>query len=263
MKYDVQLADPAGNVTLLVTTPTEKSQYQTVAGRLLAIRELSAEQVGFLTPPVGDGVIRLEMMGGEFCGNALRCAGLYYAATQGFRRERKFPVEISGYDGSLTVWVNPLTQQVTAQMPVPLGIEEYPLFGSPLQVVRLPGILHAICPGEAKDADQVKAALAKMAEDLSSPAAGVMFWQPQAETMTPAVYVRDTDSLYFEGSCASGSTSLAAWHALRDGRDKTHKLTIRQPGGAIHTTAVLRGGKIQGITIGGKVTLGQAYTVEF
>ena len=96
MELSFQLADPAGNITLLVTTPVPREDHPTLAAGLLSIPELHAEQVGFLVPPQGAGVIRLEMMGGEFCGNALRCAGLYYAVQQGRRRAGRFPVEVSG-----------------------------------------------------------------------------------------------------------------------------------------------------------------------
>ena len=118
MKLTFQRIDPAGNITLLVMTPVPREDYQTIAAKLLAIPELDAEQVGFLVPPRQDGIIRLEMMGGEFCGNALRSAGLYYAASQGFRRSRTFPVEISGYDAPLPVQVNPLTGQVMARLAI-------------------------------------------------------------------------------------------------------------------------------------------------
>ena len=117
MELSFQLADPAGNITLLVTTPVPREDHPALAAGLLSIPELHAEQVGFLVPPQGEGVIRLEMMGGEFCGNALRCAGLYYAVQQGRRRAGRFPVEVSGYDKALSVQVNPLANQVSAEMP--------------------------------------------------------------------------------------------------------------------------------------------------
>ena len=94
-------------------------------------------------------------------------------------------------------------------------------------------------------------------------AAPFVFWQSRAGTMRPAVYVRDTDSLYFESSCASGSTAVAACHALGAGRDGVHKLDLRQPGGTIQTTAAVRSGHLESITIGGTVTLGPVYEVEF
>ena len=264
MKLTFQHLDPAGNITLLVMTPVPREDYQTVAARLLSIPELDAEQVGFLVPPRQGGAVRLDMMGGEFCGNALRCAGLYYAASQGFRRSRTFPVEISGYDVPLPVQVNPLTGQVTAEMPLPMEILPCELFGQPAKAVRIPGILHAISqiqqePGQ----EEVRKALQTLTETYDVPAAGIMFWQYRTRTMKPAVYVRDTDSLYYERSCASGSTAVAAWSALNTRKDGQHKLDIRQPGGVISTTAYVKGGKLQQITIGGKVGLGPVYDIEF
>lgn len=264
MKLTFQRFDPAGNITLLVMTPLPKEDYQTVAARLLSIRELDAQEVGFLAPPQQDGVIRLEMMGGAFCGNALRCAGLYYAASQGFRRSRTFPVEISGCDAPLPVQVNPLTGQVTAEMPLPREILPCELFGAPAKAVRFPGILHAISQTDREPSqEEVRQALRDLAQTWDAPAAGVMFWQFRKKTMRPAVYVRDTDALYYKGSCASGSTAVAAWSALNARKEGLHKLDIRQPGGVISTTAVVQKGKLQRITIGGKVDLGPVYDIEF
>lgn len=264
MKLTFQVADPAGNTTILVKTPVPREEHQSVAAKLLSISELHAEQVGFVAPPEYDGVIRLNMMGGEFCGNAMRSVGLFYASAQGFRRARKFPVEISGYDKSLTVQVNPLTHQVTAEMPLPEQIVKHDLFREPARVVVLPGIVHGITQTQQEiSQEQVKGTLRALAEEFHVPAAGVMFWQFREKSMRPAVYVRDTDSLYFENSCASGSTAVAAWNAIGAGKDGSFSLDIKQPGGVISTTAAVRGGKIQSITIGGNVTLGPVYEVTF
>ncbi|MBR5534576.1 MAG: hypothetical protein IKU62_06990 [Ruminiclostridium sp.] len=264
MKLTFQRLDPAGNITLLVMTPVPREDYQTIAARLLSLPELDAEQVGFLVPPQQGGVVRLEMMGGEFCGNALRSTALHYATSQGFRRSRSFPVEISGYDAPLPVQVNPLTGQVTAEMPLPKEILPCQLFGEPAKAVRIPGILHAISQTEQEPSqEEVRQALRDLTETYDVPAAGIMFWQFRKKAMKPAVYVRDTDSLFYERSCASGSTAVAAWGALNARKDGQHKLDIRQPGGVISTTAVVQGGKLQHITIGGKVDLGPVYDIEF
>ena len=79
MKLDMAVLNPAGNITLIVTTAVDKAAYADIAGKLLNMPELRGEQVGFLTQPKHGGAIRLEMMGGEFCGNALRSTGYYYA----------------------------------------------------------------------------------------------------------------------------------------------------------------------------------------
>lgn len=264
MKLSVQVADPAGNVTLLVQTPVPREDYRTVAARLLAIPELGAEQVGFLTAPVLGGVARLEMMGGEFCGNALRCTALYAAVCQGLRREKKIPVEISGCDRPLTVKVNPLTGQVEAEMPLPEKVLPHDFFGEAGKVVLFPGIVHGISRtlrevGE----DEVRRALLDLCEEYRAPAAGVMFWRFRERRMRPAVYVKETDSLYFENSCASGSTAVAAANALESGRDGRVTLDLKQPGGSIRTVATVQRGRVQQVTIGGLVTLGAVYEIEF
>lgn len=263
MDVSFQVADPAGNVTLLVTTPVPAGEYQSLAARLLSIRELEAEQVGFLTTPKGEGVIRLEMMGGEFCGNALRCAGLYYALQRGRRREGRFPVEVSGCAEALSVQANPLTGQVTAQMPLPQAVAPCTFLDAPARTVTLPGIVHAVSFLPPQPEGAVREALVELAQTTGMPAAGVMFWNRQSSELTPAVYVRDTDSLYFERSCASGSTAVAVCHAISSQRDGSYKLELRQPGGSIRTNAVLRGGKVAQVSIGGLVTMGNAYTVTF
>lgn len=47
MDVKLRRADPAGNVTLLVESPTPPTAYGAVAARLLQRVELGGEQVGF------------------------------------------------------------------------------------------------------------------------------------------------------------------------------------------------------------------------
>ena len=83
MKLELVMADPAGNRTALVLSPVPPEGRGPLAARLMALPELHAEQVGFVLPPSAGGLFRLEMMGGEFCGNAARSFGLYLAGSQG------------------------------------------------------------------------------------------------------------------------------------------------------------------------------------
>lgn len=57
-----------------VTSPVERNLYAKVANELLAIKEFRGEQVGFIERHE-DGSSHMEMMGGEFCGNATRSFG--------------------------------------------------------------------------------------------------------------------------------------------------------------------------------------------
>lgn len=264
MKLSVQVVNPAGNTTLLVQTPVPQEDRREVADRLLSIRELQGQQVGFLVPPLGDGIIRLETVDNAFCGNALRSAGLSYAAQRGFRRERKFPVEISGYGQALTVQVNPLTSQVWAETPVPQEIAKCTLLGEPARAVLLPGIVYGITQiSRDMDEAQIRKTLLELCETFSTPAAGVLFWKFREKSMVPAVYTKDADALLLPGSSASGAAAIAAWNAIGAGKNGSHKLDVRQPGGVISTTAAVQNGKLQKISIGGKVLLGPTYDVEF
>ena len=73
-------ADPAGNITAMVQSPIAPGDRVRVAKAILALGR--AEQVGFLTEPILGGDCRLEMMGGEFCGNAARSLGYLTALTR-------------------------------------------------------------------------------------------------------------------------------------------------------------------------------------
>ena len=83
MKLNVLRADPAGNITLFVLDPVEKSRRAEIAAQLMAVPEYQAEQVGFVCTPQEGGDGRMEMMGGEFCGNATRAFGLLTAKKTG------------------------------------------------------------------------------------------------------------------------------------------------------------------------------------
>ena len=68
-------ADPGGNTTILVLDAVPASRRAAVAGAILACPDLAAEQVGYIRFPAGaENGVRIDMMGGEFCGNASRSA---------------------------------------------------------------------------------------------------------------------------------------------------------------------------------------------
>lgn len=87
--------------------------------RLLRLQELHIEQVAFLTAPRCGGEIRLEMMGGEFCGNALRCAGFYHALRTGVQGKTCVFAEISGAEGVQPVMADTAAGEASTVMPLP------------------------------------------------------------------------------------------------------------------------------------------------
>ena len=254
MKLRLTAANPAGNVTLLVESPVPSVDYFSVAGRLLQVVP-GAEQVGFLTEPRMGGDVRLEMMGGEFCGNAARCAGLYRIRQDGLHGTAL--VEISGCRELVPVTAD--ASGVWAEMPLPRSMERIGLDGLEFDAVCFEGIVHLIAETAPRDGDWVKRMLPTVAERFGLPAAGMMFLEP--ERMTPAVYVRDTDSLFWENSCASGSAAAAWWDAVRH-PDGVRTKCLRQPGGTIETRTEKKNGLITGLRLGGEVTIAASTEIE-
>ena len=90
MELNILRADPAGNITVFVLDPVEKALRAAIAEKIMAIPELKAEQVGYACAAEDDVDGHMEMMGGEFCGNATRAYGMYIALGQA-ARERLRP----------------------------------------------------------------------------------------------------------------------------------------------------------------------------
>lgn len=66
---------PSGNVTVLVTFPYIASiNTRQEVSKIIMERYNDVEQVGFISY-LKNNIPRLDMMGGEFCGNATRCLG--------------------------------------------------------------------------------------------------------------------------------------------------------------------------------------------
>lgn len=94
MKVKIRVADPAGNITIFVMTPLEKERYAGIARQILERKELGGEQVAFVER-TEQGTLRMEMMGGEFCGNASRSFAYLLCRLSGKERKECL-VEVSG-----------------------------------------------------------------------------------------------------------------------------------------------------------------------
>lgn len=66
--------------------------------------------------------------------------------------------------------------------------------------------------------------------------------------MKPIVYVKDVDSIYFEGSCGSGTTAYAAAYSLGK-PDGIYRYNVEQPSGTILATCVIQDGEISELSI--------------
>lgn len=260
MKIEYIVANPSGNITLLVLNPVARALHSTVADRLLR-QQPAAEQVGYLTLAAGKP-LRVDMMGGEFCGNASRSAAAYALQLAG-KAEASYDVSCSGCADVLQTSVTRQADgSVVAQieMPMPEAIEAVivDVGGLPSRFFRiaLPGIVHFV--HIVQDIEQVDKALFwqalyDYAKDEGNEAFGLILFDPTQLKMIPAVYVTATDTLYWENSCGSGSAAVAATLATLGKRNVS--CDVKQPGGAISIAASVQEGTLRHLYIGGPVTL--------
>ncbi len=255
----VVCADPAGNITILVLDEINQGDRVTVANRLLGYPKWKAEQVGFVVPAVRGGAGRLEMMGGEFCGNAARSFG-YYLATQREMSEGTLAVEISGTQKLLSVSADTVRHTAWTQMPIPHGVEQIRILDAEVfPMVRMDGILHVILEHRQPEERLTRFILEAVRRTYHPEALGVLY--VNGSDMKPVVYVAATDTLVHENSCGSGSIAYAYYLAGRQ-LTGTCREAIRQPGGIIETTLVKEAGKVKVCKMGGRIELSAPVTVR-
>ena len=263
MKVEYTVLDPTGNITILVTSPVEIYLQPSVASKLMELVP-EAEQVGFLYEAEGCD-IALRMAGGEFCGNASMCAAAYYVNEEGLNT-CQVTLHVSGAEGPVAAEIERLHEgkwRGTVNMPRPQKLEFIDLPGEGrLPVVSFDGISHVIYEvsaskpsGSYSDVESASDTSAShyeadnrldelpisrseaeaLAYDwcryLGVDALGIMFLNTEASSMTPLVYVPAAGTLFWENSCASGTTACGAYVAERSGRPV--ELSLRQPGGSL------------------------------
>lgn len=236
-------AVPGGNPTILILDPVPAAERAGVARTLMDAGHLQAEQVGYLD--LGAAPVRLDMMGGEFCGNACRAAAAVMAREGvGLRADGEVlrgELSVSGAGRPVEVRVEPGGCVCWAEMPLPpadacFGMTE-PAPG--MGLVPLPGITH-LCLDEAVHpfpADFATAAAGLRARlGLDAEAVGCIWYRTAPScAIKPVVWVRSTASTHYETGCGSGSLALALWLGRR--QNFPMSLDVRQPSG--HDVAVL------------------------
>lgn len=241
---------PTENMTVLVTDPVPRADQSSLASRLMAYDSIGAEQVGFIEPAENPAArARLQMMGGEFCGNAAMSLAAVLAHEAGLT-EGDFTLEVSGCPEPVTCRLESGPDGMTGTVSMPLperldAVENYP-------AVFLPGIVHLIAPAsDFPRKDEAEVFLRRVCETLDTDA-GLMLFNEAAMTMTPCVHVRGTDSAVWERGCASGTAALGAYLAARDG---VSEIRVRQPGGSMTARAEYQSGRLAALSVTGSVRI--------
>jgi len=257
-KINILTANPDGNKTIFVLDHYERTEYKNIANKLLDIKEIGAEQVGFIIPAAGLEPARMEMCGQEFCGNASRSYALYLAKLVGINGPGSVTIRVSGIDEDLEVEVDTSSNYTKISMPVPTNIVHFPLMHSPdAQLAIFNGIMHLVVFDKSATLDSFNKLKSSILKQYSSPAIGVMFYNTANVSLTPVVWVRDINSTFFEGSCASGSVATAAVLS-KDFEDGTYTFKLPQPEGTLEITIIKENNIIKKAFLQGKVELDDA-----
>lgn len=256
MELTYIVADPAGNTTGLVLSKVNKEKYGLIAQYLMAHAPFGLEQVGFVESCQDcDGA--LEMMGGEFCGNASRSFGLYLAQKHLSQKPDCVIIRVSGAGEKLEVETDVEQNEAKIKMPqqMTLKMEETESYGViPLMIME--GICHALLLNQKPDEAKAKSLLAELIQRYDMNAFGIMYYDAGNNFLTPLVWVQATDTLIWESSCGSGSVALGSY--LNQGEAQAWQITFNEPGGLLKVEKNSGGD----LSLSGPVTFSEIVTVQ-
>lgn len=264
MELRYTVIDPTKNITLLVTDPVPRDVQPRVAAELLR-REAEAEQVGF-AEGLAAGKPRLQMMGGEFCGNATMSMAAWLSRGLPVGADRAMTLPVSGAPEPVACHITRLEDCFigTVSMPLPDRIENLSLpvsgVNETFPVVFLPGICHVIAPAELFAPARAEEVLRAWSDLLPGEAMGLLLLDESQTAFTPLVYVKPTDSCVWERGCGSGSAAIGAW--LTQVRGQGQCVSLRQPGGVIQVVTQTEGLHLTALTITGVVHIGASKTTS-
>ena len=236
MELDFIKLSPLGNTTVFLRGEAAPEARAALLAEAMDYDHLAAEQAGFLVAPHSEeALFRIEMSGGEFCGNATLSAAAL-AAAEG--AESPFLVECSGAPEPLRAEAHPLGAGrwlARAEMPQAHEVRRISLdgfsFGGAAICVSLPGIAHFVVEAADLSAADYDALLACLMRETDADAYGVVPFERMGRDhfrIRPYVAVPSAKSRVFERACGSGSLALALAEGSERGR-----IAVEQPGGTL------------------------------
>lgn len=267
MKQEIDFikCNPTQNMTILVRTDHAAEHYSGIASSLMSYDHVYAEQVGFIKRSRRqEAAARLEMAGGEFCGNACMALAAHMASERGLEKQgsMKIKLDVSGTDDLIVCHVKRQEHRYDCRvtMPVPQQIERRMITFEAMElemvIVRYAEFIHIVI--EVQDLDDLMKQRAQhlarlLGITMGDTMIGILLYDPATKEMTPLIYVPRLDSLIWERGCGSGTASVGAYLAWHGQSEVTQ--SIKQPGGAIMVTAQWNAEGVNDITIEGTVEI--------
>jgi len=222
MEIRYKIYNPAGNITALVLGDKYTIEERKKINDKIMQQDSRIEQVGF----VSESEKRLTMTGGEFCGNATRCAIAYYDIKE---NEKIFINNccISGGRENNKIWCE-----------IPVERYKFSIIKDEIYKVELDGIIMIIISEKlskrylSKNLKDEAINIIKTYQVYNNEAVGVIFLERiDVLKMYPVVWVKSIDTVFLENACGSGTVATAMVQTILSGKSNTYK--IKQPSGEI------------------------------
>lgn len=225
MKY--YKINPGGNITAILKGDFTKQKKVRLAKKIMN-KDKAIEQVGFWTRPKNinnDG--RLDMAGGEFCGNATRALGVLIYKETG---KTSLKIESSGTKEVIETFISGNTSSIK------LSLNGFHCYEN---TCSLPGIKYVLLNRSIGKEEFHQFFLKKINK---YPALGIVSYKKEKKlyVIKPIIWVRDIDTLIEETACGSGTLALAYSIYLKC---KIKIFKVKQPSGSIFSV-IIRGKKI-------------------
>lgn len=268
MKLNFVKLNPVENMTIFVLDEIGRQNHIDLAKKLMNYNNLNAEQVGFIEKIENKDdencKYRLQMMGNEFCGNATRslAALLVHKNDDSIKKvDGKFyvNVETSGLDKVMNCVVqivdeNKYTSQIDMPLPNRKPQKMFIEGGYTVYKVNFDGIIHFVVDVKQLRNKNIFFDIIKdIMHNEEYEAFGIMYYNYETCYMEPLVYVKATDSLYWERSCASGTSALGA--VLSYTLEESVFLDVHQPGGVLSISTEFDGKNLRSIVLDGMVEI--------
>ncbi|MEA3422565.1 MAG: diaminopimelate epimerase [Bacillota bacterium] len=267
MKLNFIKVNPSENMTVFIMDPVPRDKHVEISNKIMNYNNIHAEQVGFVEKGTNNGQIRLQMMGGEFCGNASRALASIlvlkkHSSVDHSNNKAIVPLEVSGTEDIHHLEVIPTESETTfissIEMPLHSNIEDicinYNDYVYKASLITFSGIMHIIVDDEniASKHDFFINAINTL-EYLDYDALGIMFLNEEKSFITPLVYVKATDSIVWERSCGSGTAAVGIFLSYKN--KKNIDAVITQPGGELKIITKWENNAVTEATLSGIVSI--------
>lgn len=246
MKADYMVFDPSGNITALVIGDTYSQEEKIRINAAVMNADPRIEQLGFLS----ETACVLAMAGGEFCGNAARCAAYYYL------RCKECTTSFIYVNGD-RIAVGAEEDLVWADIPIK-GYSIHAIDEN-AHIVSMRGITHFVLQSPdsmqyAPEALKEKAKQLMEHHGLDDEAVGVIFASKKngMSEIKPVIWVKAVNTLVCENACGSGTVAAVMVEAFRNKTSAVRK--VLQPSGEyLEADIRFNGEEIEQAVLSGKI----------